>query len=129
MLYAVTIEPLNAIFFLAERPDADPWKVQEGVELEIPTNFVTWRDGGEPPEQILCVSASDPNHYKIFKNEKDIDPSGFQPTGKHFGGMYSKLAWARFMKNLPSWLASQDFPDSEPPGATNKAIDLMLRKV
>src|ERR1017187_7447002 len=129
MLYAVTIEPLNAIFFLAERLDADPWEVQEGVEIDIPPNYVTCSDSREHPEQILCRSVSDPNHYKIFKNKKDIDPSKFQPTGKHFGGMYSKLPWAQFMKNLPGSLEFQDFPDTEPPGATDEAIDLILRKV
>jgi hypothetical protein len=129
LLYAVTIEPLNAIFFLAERPDADPWEVQEGVEIDIPTNYVSRSVGGEPVEQILCMSVSDPKHYKIFKNKKDIDPSKFQPTGKHFGGMYSKLAWARLMKNLPSSLAFQVFPETEPPGATDEALELISRKV
>jgi hypothetical protein len=129
MLYAVTIEPLNAIFFLAELPSADPWEVQEGVEIDIPPNYVTRSHSLEPLEQILCVSISDPNHYRIYKRKNDIDLREFRPTGKHFGGTYSKSAWARFMKNLPGSLEFQDFPEDEPPGATDEAIDLILRKV
>jgi hypothetical protein len=128
MLYAVTIEPLNAIFFLDKRPEGHRLKVHEGVELDLPFNYDSWPDGAEPPEQILCTSVSDPHHYKMFKYKRDIDPSEFQPTGKHFGGVYSKSTWAQFMKNLPSALAVQDVPDSEPPGATDKAVAAIKRR-
>jgi hypothetical protein len=127
MLYAVTIEPLNAIYFVSERPEADRWKVQEGVELDIPFNYDTWPEGAECPEQILCTSISEPNHYKIFKYRRDIDPTEFRPTGKHFGGVYSRTTWARFMKNLPTSLAVQDLPDTEPPGATDAAVAMIKR--
>jgi hypothetical protein len=64
MLYAVTIEPLNATCFVSQQPDDNEWEVQEGVELEIPFNYDTWSDGAEPPDQILCISVTDPKHYK-----------------------------------------------------------------
>ena len=128
MLYAVTIDPLNAIFFVGERPEGNRWKVQEGVEIDIPINLADWPEGEESPVQVLCTAVSDPNHYRMFKNRRDIDFSEFQPTGKHFGGIYSKTAWARFMKNLPTSLALQDIPDTERPGATDEAIDAIKRK-
>jgi hypothetical protein len=127
MLYAVTIDPLNAIYFVSERPEADPWKVQEGVELDIPFNYDIWPDNEECPEQILCASVSEPNRYKIFKYKRDIDPTEFRLTGKHFGGLYSRTTWARFMTNLPTSLAVQDVPDSEPPGATDEAVAAIKR--
>ena len=128
MLYAVTIEPLNAVFFVSERPDANGWKVQEGVELDIPFNYDTWPDGAEPPEQILCTSVLDPNHYRMFKYSKNIDPTEFLLTGRHFGGIYSKSTWSRFMENLPAALAVQDVPDTEPPGATDRAVAAIKRR-
>jgi hypothetical protein len=35
MLYSVTIDPLNIICFVSDRPDDNEWEVQEGVELEM----------------------------------------------------------------------------------------------
>jgi hypothetical protein len=35
MLYAVTIDQLNAIFFVSDRPDDNEWEVEEGVSLEL----------------------------------------------------------------------------------------------
>ncbi len=128
MLYAVTIEPLNAIFFVSESPDHDEWEVQEGAELDLPFNYDSWPDGAEPPEQIFCTSVSDPKHYRIFKHGRDIDPTEFQPTGKHFGGVYSRSTWSRFMENLPGALAVQNVPDTEPPGATDKAVAAIKRR-
>jgi hypothetical protein len=128
MLYAVTIEPLNATFFVSQRPDDNEWEVQEGVELEIPFNYDTWSEGAKPSEQILCISVSDPNHYKIFKYRQNVDPAEFKPTGKHFGGVYSKSTWTRFMSNLPGALAVHNVPDSEPPGATDEAVTLIKRR-
>ena len=39
MLYAVTIEPLNAIFFVSEHPVEDEWEIQQGVSLDVPANY------------------------------------------------------------------------------------------
>jgi hypothetical protein len=122
MLYAVTIEPLDAIFFLSERPQGDNWHVQEGIWLDVPSNYDTWPQGEKQPEQTLCVSTSDPHHYKVFKSDSDIDPTEFRPTGKHFGGVYSRSSWARFVKNLPAALAVLAVPDRERPGATDEAV-------
>ena len=41
MLYAVTIDPLNGIYFVYDRPDDNPWEVEEGVELDIYPFFGT----------------------------------------------------------------------------------------
>ena len=128
MLYAVTIDPLKATFFLDERPTENCWQVQEGVELDLPFNYDTWPEGEERPEQILCTSISEPNHYKLFKYKRDIDPAEFQPTSKYFGGIYSRSTWARFVKNLPAALIHHDVPDREPPGATDEAVDAIIQR-
>jgi hypothetical protein len=128
MLYAVTIDPLKAIFFLDERPEEDSWQVQEGVKLDLPFNYATWPDGEDPPEQVLCTSISEPNHYRMFKYKRDIDLSEFRPTLKHFGGVYSSSTWARFMKNLPAGLAVQDVADRESPGATERAVNSIKQR-
>ena len=65
MLYAVTIEPLNAIFFVSDRPDDNQWEVQEGVELDIIPLYGTWTPDLGPLHQTLCVSTSDPKHFKV----------------------------------------------------------------
>jgi hypothetical protein len=122
-MYAVTIEPLNAIVFLVERPESDRWEIQEGVELDIPANYAEWPSGEERPEQVLCASTSNPKHYKVFKFSREIDRTEFRPTGKNFGGVYSRTAGERFVKALPAALALQAVPDDdEPPGATEEAI-------
>ena len=122
MMYAVTIEPLDAIFFLSERPQEDNWQVQEGVDLDVPSNYDTWPEGEKQPEQVLCASISNPLTYKIFKYSKDIDPTEFRPTGKHFGGVYSRSSWGRFVRNLPAVLAVAGVPDRECSGATDEAV-------
>ncbi len=128
MLYAVTIEPLRAIYFLDTKPEENRWKVQEGVELDIPFNYDTWPDGEESPEQILCTSVENPLHYKLFKYRRDINPAEFQPTGKNFGGIYSRSTWARLTRSLAASTAVEDVPDTEPPGATDEAIALINRR-
>jgi hypothetical protein len=127
MLYAVTIEPLNATFFMSQHPDDGQWEVQEDVELEIPFNYDTRSNGAEPPDQILCISVTDPKHYKMFKYKRNVDPGQFKPTGRHFGGVYSKSTWTRFMNSLPGALAVHNLPDSEPPGATDEAVAFIKR--
>ena len=46
----------------------------------------------------------------------------YQPTGKHFGGVYSRSTWARFVEHLPAALDVVNVPDREPPGATDEAV-------
>lgn len=125
MLYAVTIEPLNATFFGSQQPDDNEWEVQEGVELEIPFNCDTRSDGAEPPDQVLCISVTDPKHNKMFKYKRNVDPAQLKPTGRHFGGVYSNSTWSRLMDSLPGALAVQNVPESETPGATDDAVALI----
>jgi hypothetical protein len=71
--------------FLTERPSSGRWEVQDDVEIDIPPNFSDWPEGAAVPEQVLCVSTSDPKHFKIFKDSRDIDTSEFRKTGLNFG--------------------------------------------
>jgi hypothetical protein len=114
MLYAVTIEPLNTMFFVSERPDDNDWEVQEGVSLDAAPLYGTWTPDREPFEQILCASTSDPKYYKLFRNRRDIDTDQFRPTGRHYGGLFSKPTWERFAREAPPALAILEIPDEEP---------------
>jgi hypothetical protein len=127
MLYAVTVEPLNTICFVSERPDDNPWEVQEGVALDITLNFNIGPWDPEGSGHILCVSTSDPKYYKLFKNTRDIDPAQFRPAGRHFGGLFSKPSWERFAKHAPAFLAALDVSVEEPPGATEEAVAMIKR--
>jgi hypothetical protein len=125
MLYAVTIEPLNAIYFVSDRPDECPWEVQEGVELELTPIYGTWTPDLGPLRQILCVSNSDPKYYRVLTNPKDIGPLGLRPTGRRFGGLFPKAAWERFAKRAPSALAILAIGDDEPAEPAEEVVTAM----
>jgi hypothetical protein len=127
-MYAVTVEPLNAVVFLAEPPSGDSWKVQDGVWLDIPSNYDSWPDGAESPEQVLCVSTSNPKHYKVFKYYKDVNEAEFRPTGKRFGGVYSRTTWERFVKNMPATLAVLGVLAGESPPAIDDTVGVSKEK-
>jgi hypothetical protein len=127
MLYAVTIEPLNTIVFVSERPDDNPWEVQEGVALDAAPRYGTWTPDRGPLEEILCVSTSDPKYFKVFRRQRDIDPMQFRPTGRHFGGIFSKPTWERFAKLASTGLTTLDIEIDEPPGATEEAVAMIKR--
>ena len=128
MLYAVTIDPLNSIFFVSDRPDDNEWEVQEGVGLEIDPLY-----GPRPPDRGPLDADPlrihlDPKYFKVYRNERDIDPSQFRPTGRRYGGIFSKPTWERFAKHVPPALATPDISVDEPSGATERAIaDLKQR--
>ncbi len=121
-MYAVTTDRLNAIHFLSERPQGEGLKIQEGVGLDIPSNLELWPSGEPGPEQVLCVSLSDPKHYKLFKFSRDIDPTEFEPTGKSFGGVFSKTAWERFWRVLSTKESSDPNAEIDPPGPYEEAM-------
>lgn len=128
MMYAVTIEPLNAIFFLADRPDESSWPVEEDVSIDIPSNFA-YRTGDEAePQHVLCAAVTDPKQYKLFRYEKEVDPGEYRPTGRQFGGVFSKPTWQRFLKQVPATLAFLKIPDTERPGATEEAVAAVKQK-
>jgi hypothetical protein len=127
MLFAVEIEPLNRIFFVSERPDGGEWEVLEGVSLDAAPVYGIGRPGREAQEQILCVSVSDPRHFKVFINPNDIDLSEFQPTGRRFGGIFSKPTWERFAQHAPAAIATLYTEVDEPPGATEEAVAAIIR--
>ena len=97
-------------------------KIEEGVGLDIPSNLEL-RPSGEPgPEHVLCVSHSDPKHYKLFKFSRDIDPTEFKPTGKSFGGVFSKPAWEKFWKVLSTKESSDSNAEIDDPGSYEEAM-------
>jgi hypothetical protein len=125
MLYAVTIEPLNTIVFVSERPEDNEWEVQEGVALDAAPLYGAWTPDRGPIDEILCVSTSEPKYFKVFRDRRHIDPAEFRPTGRHFGGIFSKPTWERFAKLAPSGLAILDIGSDEPPTATEEAVGMV----
>ncbi len=116
MLYAVTIDPLNITCFVSDRPDDNEWEVQGGVELEMSPLYGTWTHDLGPLRQTLCVSTSDPRHFRVFLHSKDITNRDYRPTGRRFGGFFSKAAWERFAKT-----ASGDAEGGRSPRSSEEA--------
>jgi hypothetical protein len=122
MLYAVTVEPFNVICFVTDRPDDNPWEVEEGVELDIYPLFGTWTPDLGPLHQTLCVSISDPKYFRVYLHSKDIGIKEFRPTGRDFGGLFSKASWERFAKTAPGIIAALCTDDDEPRGAAEEVL-------
>ncbi len=125
MLYAVIVKPLNSIFFVSERPDDDNWEVLDDVSLDAPPIYGIGRADKEPQDQILCVSNLDPKYFKVFINPGDIVDSDFLPTGRRFGGIFSKPSWERFAQHAPAAIATLSVEADEPPGATEEAVAMI----
>ncbi len=115
-MYAVTIEPLNAIIFLGDRPEEDEWAIQDDVELDLAPNYALWPAGKDAPEQVLCVSTSDPKLYTVYRYAREVDRVKYLPTGRNFGGVFSRAAWGRFRKGLAASIANGTIPVDDPPG-------------
>ena len=129
-MYAVTIDPIGTTFFLTEPPRGETWEaikkiasvhVQEGIGIDIAANFDARPEGAAPPEHVLCVSKTDPETYKIFRYPREVNGTSFRPTGKDFGGVFSKETWERFQKKIPAWLADLAIPDIDTPAAMEEA--------
>jgi hypothetical protein len=127
MLYAITIEPLNVIAFVYDRPDDNPWEVEEGVELDVNPLFGTWTPDLGSLHQTLCVSTSDPKYYKVFQHSKDIGIKELRPTGRRFGGLFSKATWERFATTAPRMIAVLCRDGDEPLGDAEEALAAVER--
>jgi hypothetical protein len=123
MLYAVTVDQLNAIFFVSDRPDDNEWEVEEGVSLEIDPLYGTWTPDLGPLRQTLCVSTSDPKFYRVFLHSKAIRHEEYRPTGRDFGGLFPKSAWERFAKAAPTGIALLAIGDDQPVGAMEDVVN------
>lgn len=126
-MYAVRIEPLHAIAFVGERPDESEWEIQEGVQVDIPSNYDDWPEGTAAPQHILCVSTKDASQFKVFRHPKDINRAEYRPTEMNFGGVFSKSSWERFARRLTELRQVQDTEPEEPPGATDAAIRALTK--
>jgi hypothetical protein len=122
MLYSVTIEPLNAVYFVSDRPDDNPWDVEEGVELEIDPLYGTWTPDLGPLHQTLSVSISNPKYFRVFLHSRDPGIKEYRPTGRHFAGFFSKAAWERIAKSAPGIIAALCTGDDEPLGNAQEAV-------
>ena len=116
-MYAVTIEPLNAVLFLGDRPEGKDWEVQDDVELDLDPNYALWPAGTDAPEQVLCVSTSDPKLYTVYRYAREVDREKYLPTGRNFGGVFSRSAWERFRKVLAKSIENGTIPGDDPSDA------------
>lgn len=126
-MYAVTVAPLNAVFFVSDRPEPGPWPVEEGVGLDYAPNVAQWTRNGRIPEQVLCASTANPKYYKVFKYRAEVQTHEFWPTGRAFGGIFAKESWDRFAVRLAENLATEDAleqrPDEEPVRAVGRLVE------
>ena len=105
MLYAVTHDRFDAIFFVCDRPENSRWTVVEGVELEVPA---TYRDSSPEPDgaelddpgQMLAESTTRPNSYKVFARQRYIDPARYRMTEFRFGGVFTRSTWEGYEEFL-----------------------------
>jgi len=55
--------------------------VDAGVSLDYDMETVhSWPDGSEAPEVCVGQDPDDPNHYKVFKYERDRESEGYRPV-------------------------------------------------
>lgn len=114
MSCAVRTPPLDSVYFLTELPDSrEGLEIEEGAWIDIPPNVHAWPPGIRAPEQILCRSRDDPEHYKLFKYRDEVDGDEWEETGLNFGGTFSRRSWGRFAASLPSVRALHAIPDEE----------------
>jgi hypothetical protein len=126
MGYAVKIPIMYTIFFMEDRPEErEDMEIEEGARVEVPPNLYRRPDGSEAPEVLLCRSTTDPKHYRVFHDRKDVDPSEFTPTGMTYGGFYTRPMWERFSEAWPEFKSFYTLPDTDPPGAMEEAMRLI----
>ena len=87
---------------------------RKGFLLDAAPLYGTWTPERAPFKQILCVSCSDPKYDKLFRNRRDVNADQFQPTGRHYGSLFSKPSWERFAAEAPAAFAILEIPDEEP---------------
>jgi hypothetical protein len=64
--------------------------VTHDVTLDpIADDIDEWGIGDEAPQQMVGKSETEPEHYQVFKHQREIHGSGFISTGKSFGGVYA----------------------------------------
>ena len=60
-------------------------------------------------------------------HSKDIGIQEFRPTGRRFGGLFSKAAWERITKRAPGLIAALCSGDDEPSGENEEAVATIER--
>ncbi len=53
----------------------------------VPDDLNEWPDPSEAPQAIVGKSETEPDLYRVFKFESELEGSGFRSTGKHYGGV------------------------------------------
>ena len=91
-------------------------KIEEDVRLDVPDEWNTWPIGSESPDDVLCVSKSQPTHYKVFNYTREINQSEFDPVGMEYTIIASEDSWESFLDTLRRLddLAGETDPNESP---------------
>jgi hypothetical protein len=96
-------------------------RIVEGVYLNVPEGVNRWPDGAPAPEEVLCVSRSDPKHYEVFKYSGEVDRAAFEPTGLDYSVIGSEDAWETFVATLRKLDdIAREAGEGEPEGGTEE---------
>jgi hypothetical protein len=119
--HAIRYEHPGAVAFsLASVPDdlRDELVTKRGgelldaVALDVPDDLTTWPDGADAPEVVLCRSADDPRHFRVFKYRRDVRPP-FVPENKNFFPIANWCLFAESLRRLEA-IAAKAGPEETP---------------
>ena len=117
MLYAVTVNPRQYDRLRVRTAGSQFLGSPRRGCFDAAPLYGTWTADRGSLEEILCVSTLGPRYFKVFRDHRDIDPSQSRPTGRHFGGIFSKPTWERFARLASTGLTTLDIGINEPPEA------------
>jgi hypothetical protein len=120
----VKIHGLDAIYYLPELPDeGDDWEIEEGAWVEVGPDVEDDPTGPDRPASwTLAISKDDPKHYRLFKYPEGVESAGFEPTGRSYGGVYSRSMWERLAEAIPWMRSFEAIGGNDPPGAMDEAL-------
>lgn len=137
MLDALVMRPGGTAIFLWPPEGPSHWRIDPGTvpaEWEFRPDVVLdgvtpdlheWPIGADSPEAVLCISRTDPKHFRVFKYRRDIDRSMFLETGWNYGGMYaaSRSLWDRLLGQHAEIRARLADPEDLSTGVAGGAIE------
>lgn len=106
-MYAVEF-PSRVIFSVVPVPlklrdeirDEMGGKIRVGVTLDVPEDYAEWPPGSPSPDQVLCVSKGDPDHFVVVKYRRDVDRATLNEDGRNWSAIGSMSGWVTFMDTL-----------------------------
>jgi hypothetical protein len=86
-MYAVNVGE-NRIVFAHEISPGFDGEFKAGVTIEADDDETSsWPGRHDSPREVLCVSRDDPNAYRAFGHQRDVDLDKYELTGLSFDGI------------------------------------------